>query len=222
MNAGDAAQTTGAKQIIVKGCFFTLMGASNGSAVTQFNLNAHANQESTISFVSCRSDDSNFAGKWVALGLNSRLNVEDSELLSTIAQIGWNGGTYTLDKRQNFSIDMAKLIVHDGSAMGSIAPLDVRLTNGTGATYSKWTRINGSTGAALGIANPDVIDVNGQFVCVRAPIRFITPTGALPTASATYRGISAYQEGGGGVADTLVCCMKDAAGAYSWKVVATG
>jgi len=44
----------------------------------------------------------------------------------------------------------------------------------------------------------------------------------LPTASADYRGRAALVMGGAGVADTIYACLKDAAGAYAWKVVATG
>ena len=38
----------------------------------------------------------------------------------------------------------------------------------------------------------------------------------LPTASASYRGTVAWAAGGGGVADRLVVCRKDAADAYAW------
>jgi hypothetical protein len=45
---------------------------------------------------------------------------------------------------------------------------------------------------------------------------------ALPAASVTYRGIIVRVQGGGGVADKLYCCMKAAAGTYSWVQVASG
>jgi hypothetical protein len=43
---------------------------------------------------------------------------------------------------------------------------------------------------------------------------------SLPTASVAHRGRLLRIEGGSGVADTLHICMKDAAGGYSWIVVA--
>lgn len=44
---------------------------------------------------------------------------------------------------------------------------------------------------------------------------------ALPTASAFYRGKVAAVLGGTGAADVVYCCLKDAAEAYAWEVVAT-
>lgn len=44
----------------------------------------------------------------------------------------------------------------------------------------------------------------------------------MPTASAAYAGIQAYVPGASGAADTLVICLKAAAGTWSWKTIATG
>ena len=50
----------------------------------------------------------------------------------------------------------------------------------------------------------------------------LSTTGALPTASASLRGALFVVRGATGVADTLQVCLKSAADAYSWKVLATG
>lgn len=214
---GDAAQAVGPKNVHFVGSFFTVM-----SATTPQIEHRNANQESSLKFDGCRSDATGFAGLWLSMGLNSRLVWEDNDLLSTGAHCSWNGTNYTMDKRQSFAVENGVTHVVDGSVAGSLVPIDIRMTNGTSKVYQAWSRRNASTGAVLGISNPSVTDYNGQFVAYTGAVRVGTPTSALPTASATYRGIMAYQEGGGGVADTVVCCMKDSAGAYSWKVVATG
>lgn len=217
---GEATQATGPKCIQFRNCFFTVVG--RGGTDTQIVANLHANQESTITLEHCRSDTATFAGRWVDIGVNGRLKIANCDLLTTGAHVGWNGGTYTLDKRNDFTIDRGLAIVHDGSAMGSLPALDVRLTNGTGKTWASFTRRNGATGAELGAAGAHVADYGGQFVAYKGPLRPATPSAALPAASATYRGITVYQEGAGGVPDTIVCCMKDTGDTYSWKVIATG
>lgn len=40
-----------------------------------------------------------------------------------------------------------------------------------------------------------------------------------PAASASYRGFFAYQNGGPGVGDKIICCMKDTGDGYSWQTV---
>lgn len=44
----------------------------------------------------------------------------------------------------------------------------------------------------------------------------------LPTADAGYRFQLLGIRGATGAADTVYCCLKDAAEAYAWEVVATG
>jgi hypothetical protein len=45
---------------------------------------------------------------------------------------------------------------------------------------------------------------------------------SLPSASAALQGQFGFQIGGSGVADTLVCCMKNSSGTFTWTVIATG
>jgi len=49
----------------------------------------------------------------------------------------------------------------------------------------------------------------------------ITTTGSKPTCDSTTRTGIFYVQGAGGVADSVEICMKDAADAYAWKVLAT-
>lgn len=218
---GDAAQTVGPKQVKFRNCFFTWVGGGSGATTSQILANLNSNQETTLVLESCRSDDSTFAGKWVELGVNSRLEISDSILPSTVAHVGWNGGTYTIDYRRDFRIGRGRQEVVDGSVSGSLIPFDLSLTNGTSKTYAKFRRISATTGADTS-QMPVLIRDIAALTVVDGGIMFATPSSALPTASSTYRGLAVYQQGGGGVADTVVCCMKDSAGSYSWKVVATG
>lgn len=214
---GDAAQSVGPKQVQFAGCFWTIVNASTPQIASR-----HANQESTLVVRSCRSDTSGFAGVWLSMGVNSRLIWEDNDLIAAGSHVTWNGFSYLLDKRQSFVLDNGTTLLADGSVHGSLVPLDVRMTNGTGKTWQTWTRRNAATGAALGESDSKVIDINGKYVCLQGPILFATPTSALPTAASTYRGIAVYQQGGAGVADTIKCCMKNAADAYTWTTIATG
>lgn len=66
--------------------------------------------------------------------------------------------------------------------------------------------------------NPTLIDLDHAW----RKHGWIPRTSSLPTASAHYRGRMLILEGGGGVADTLRCCLKAAGGTYSWVIVATG
>ena len=217
---GDAAQSVGPKSIQFSNCFFTIVGAAG--TLTQIVANLHANQESSITLRNCRSDTASFAGHWVDLGVNGRLEIIDCDLLATGSHVGWNGGTYTLDKKRNFVIDRGHQEVFDGSVLGSLVPFDCSVTNGTGKTFGKFRRINGATGADLGSLTAQIRDINGQFAAFSGGFIFDQPTAALPAASATYRGMTAIQQGGSGVADTIVCCIKSSADTYSWKVVVTG
>jgi len=45
---------------------------------------------------------------------------------------------------------------------------------------------------------------------------------ALPVASATYRGMFWFVEGGAGVEDVLYCCLKAEDDAYHWVQVSYG
>ena len=47
-------------------------------------------------------------------------------------------------------------------------------------------------------------------------------TGSVPSGSESLRGALFIERGGGGSADKLRCCLKSAAGTYSFVVVATG
>lgn len=221
---GDASTAVGPKQVQFRNCFFTWVGGtSGGGSATQFKVNVNSTQQSTLTIEHCRTDTTGFSGTWVELGRDSRLMLVDNQLITSGAAIAWNGTTYTADVRQNLTVGMAAYQLFDGSVLGaSVIPLDIRMTNGTNETYATFKRLNATNGAELGIASAAVQDINGQFVAFKGPLRPATPSAALPTAAAAYRGVMAYQEGAGGVADTVVCCMKDAAGAYSWKVVATG
>ena len=54
------------------------------------------------------------------------------------------------------------------------------------------------------------------------PITDASFPNGLPTASSQYAGVRAFVPGASGAADTYVVCLKDAAGAYSWKTISTG
>lgn len=213
---GDAAQAIGPKCIGFDGSFFT------GTAHTNPFTCRHANQDSTFTVDLTRSDYTSTPG-WFVLGLNSTMIWGDNALAATTAPVT-NGSIAwpNLATKQAARYLKADLLLNDGSALGSVVPHDSRMTNGTGKTWAQWTRRNGTTGAVLGDADSKVIDVNGKYVCLSGPIQLVTPGAALPTAAATYRGIMVYQAGAGGVADTIKCCMKDSADAYSWKTVVTG
>jgi hypothetical protein len=60
------------------------------------------------------------------------------------------------------------------------------------------------------------IDMNGNYLAVGS-------IAALPTASATYRGMIAYVQGNGTTtADTFYMCLMSATGTYSWKQIIAG
>lgn len=222
--AGDASTSVGPKQVVFHNCFFTWVGGlSGGGSATQFVFNVNSTQQSTLTIEHCRTDTSGFSGTWVELGSDSRLTWIDNNLATSGATISWNGATYSADQRQNLTVGRASYQLFDGSVLGaSVIPLDVRMTNGTNETHATFKRLNATNGAELGIASAAIQDIDGQFIAFKGPLRPATPSSAVPTASSTYRGVCVYQEGGAGVADTLVCCMKNSADAYSWKVVATG
>lgn len=50
---------------------------------------------------------------------------------------------------------------------------------------------------------------------------YLGHTTTLPVCNASRQGEQRYQRGGSGVADTIVCCQKDAAGDYAWETIAT-
>jgi hypothetical protein len=217
---GSASTSVGAKQVSFRNCFWTKVGApGGGGTATQIIANLNANQETTLVLESCRSDDLSFTGKWVEMGVNSRLEISDCILPSTGTHVGWNGGTYTIDSRRDFFIGRGRQEVLDGSVMSTLVPLDYSLTNGTSKTFAKFRRISASTGADVSTVAATIEDI-AAITTYKGAVR--PSTVSLPPAGSTYRGMMLYQEGGGGVADTLVCCMKDSAGSYSWKVVATG
>lgn len=51
---------------------------------------------------------------------------------------------------------------------------------------------------------------------------YMPDAGTLPAASASFRGVIAFQPGGSSVADTMKMCIKSAADTYSWVTVVTG
>lgn len=71
----------------------------------------------------------------------------------------------------------------------------------------------GTTGLLYGEFDTRALTVNGSFGLGVMP--------AKPACAVAYRGVHWYVRGAGGVADTYEVCMKDAANAYGWKVVAT-
>lgn len=216
---GNASTTVGPKQIKFENCFFTQVGA--GGSLVQIDIAQHANQETSLTLSHCRSDTATFAGQWVKSAYNSRLAWIDCLLLTTGSHIGHAGSAnYTVNAYQDFYIGRAQMANYDGSQLGSVLPIDKRFTQATGEILEQWRRLS-TAGVEFGTI-AKVQDYGGTFVAMNSPLRPATPVAALPTAASTYRGITVYQEGAGGVADTIVCCMKDSAGNYSWKVVATG
>ena len=109
----------------------------------------------------------------------------------------------------------------DGAAVGSNAAAVMLMTSGTDKIFEQWQRTAANTGLAVNTNNCQVMDIAGKWVLYKGAVCIQTPD-SLPTASATYRGVMAYQSGGAGVADTIVCCMKNSADTYTWKTVATG
>ena len=216
---GDVAQANGAYHVQFSNCYFTFVGA--GGSLTQIVSNVNANQSSTLTLKHSRSDTVTFSGRWVDLGLNGRLEINDCTLPSTGTHVYWNGFNYTVGSR-NFIIGRGRQEVFDGSVLGSVIPYDVSMTTGTGKTFGKFRRTNAATGADLGILSAQIKDINGQFAAWSGGVMFDQPTGGLPTAAVAYRGMTVIQQGGAGAADTIVCCMKSAADTYSWKVVSTG
>lgn len=237
LTAGDVAQAGGPKGIVFQTCFFTIVGGNKGSTSTQtqFNIDIESThvQNSSLSLVSCRSDTaagsgaSGFNGRWVDYGRDSKVLIDDCTLPTAAASAcRWKSSVpVSLDSsaRQVTRLGRSYAVVADGSVLStSYPPIDVSMTNGGSANYARFKRLDSSTGAIIGDADTKIRDINSKYVTVDAPLRPATPSAALPTASSTYRGVTLYQEGGAGVADTIVCCMKDSADAYSWKVVATG
>jgi len=96
-----------------------------------------------------------------------------------------------------------------------------RVHSGSNMTFEAWERV-GSDGKLVGQRQAHIADVDGKWVLYRGLVQLLDPITALPTASATYRGVMAYQAGAGGVADTIKCCMKTAADVYAWTTVVTG
>lgn len=86
----------------------------------------------------------------------------------------------------------------------------IRLTDAANTTDLFQVRKDGSVIAPY-------VDLQGGWLN-RAKMQ----SGALPVASATYRGEFWLEAGGGGVADVLYVCLKSGADTYSWKTVSTG
>lgn len=134
---------------------------------------------------------------------------------------------YTSDAFHLEDISTGALINTSGSQSGvhtmtRARPMRSALSHsGTNQIIETWTR-NGSDGKEVGQLAASIGDLDGKWVLYRGVIRIMDPITALPTASALYRGVTAYQTGAGGVADTIKTCMKNAADAYTWTTVATG
>lgn len=221
ITVGTSGTVQSAKSIIFDECFFTRPVSFSDPQMQV----ADDNSDSTIEVSNCTSD-ATYTGPFIKIGTTGSLTWANNKIPVSGAgsnfKIGTNAG-YVVPDGQSYEWNKNKITLADGTLMASGAPASaVRMTNGTGKQFAEWSRRSSSTGALVGSGHAYVSDIDGKWVVFDGVQRIGTPSSALPAASATYRGVNAYQQGGGGVADTVVCCMKDAAGAYSWKVVATG
>ncbi len=171
--------------------------------------------------------------RYLKAGLNSSILIDECILPHTNGHIDYYtgaaqhyditiGNTGSAFPTVHWSANVQHVNYFDGATLSGTVPAAVmQMTGGTDKMFQKWERIAANTGAVVNTNNPSIIDVSGKWVLYRGAVQIQTPD-SLPTAGSGYRGVMAYQSGGAGVADTIVCCMKSAADAYSWKVVATG
>ena len=89
-------------------------------------------------------------------------------------------------------------------------------------TVKKGMNVGTATGAAVGeIKTSGNISASDQRITAKL-FDVEDYTGALPTASSTYRGCLAFVEAGTGSNDKLYVCVKNADGSYAWDEIGQG
>lgn len=171
--------------------------------------------------------------RYLKAGINTSILIDECILPHTNGHIDYYTGaaqhyditltnTGSAFPTVRFTANTQSVNYYDGATLsGTIPAAATIMTGGTDKMFEKWERIAANTGAAVNTNNCSILDIAGKWVLYKGAVCIQTPD-SLPTAGVAYRGVMAYQSGAGGVADTVVCCMKSAADTYSWKTVITG
>jgi len=225
MLIGDIAEGGAGRGINIDGMTITSHVTPIGNAWIEMR-NLSASQRFFINHVVAGSYGS-MPGQFMHVGVNAAIewngNYVDSDI--GVLRIEDGSGNFqdfnTINELEKVSSNKTQEIYADSAKIASRPLLQLTQKNAFGKEYFRIDRVqnnNGSVQAGLGLS---IYDHNSSFCTVESAFRPVTPN-SLPAASVTYRGAVVYQEGGGGVADRLVQCMKSAADTYSWVDVATG
>jgi hypothetical protein len=128
-----------------------------------------------------------------------------------------NGGVYTLVIEHANGASMNNCYIN-GDVNGGIIGLQA---DGASAVAINMNAATALTSAGAKIVNFKNATVSKAFIDKDGAVG-IGGIGALPSASATYRGCLWVVQGAGGAADVCYVCLKSAADTYSWKTVSTG